>query len=129
MILSEKSATFRDHPPAGSRSRAACEQRRTFLQRHNEFELPHGRAAPPRHLFADPVSAGANFLTCWKAPKSLVPPTSPVSDQGASHALYAKIPCEDLRSRFDLAGWPFVDDMALVDDVGAMRQRQRGSEI
>ena len=47
----------------------------------------------------------------------------------ARDALNAKIPFQDLRSRSDLAGWPFVGDMAIIDDVGAMRQGQCGSEI
>src|SRR5262245_11127405 len=44
-------------------------------------------------------------------------------------ALNAEIALQKLRSRLDLAGRSFVGDMAVVDDVGALRQRQRGSEI
>src|SRR5215813_2397715 len=44
-------------------------------------------------------------------------------------ALNAKIPLQNLRPTYDLAGRPFVGDMAVVDDVGALRQRQRGGEI
>jgi hypothetical protein len=45
------------------------------------------------------------------------------------YALNAKIALQNLRSRFDLAGRPFVGDMAVIDDVCTLRQRQRGSEI
>jgi hypothetical protein len=41
----------------------------------------------------------------------------------------AEIALQDLRLRFDFAGRPFVGDMAVVDDVGALRQCQRGGEI
>src|SRR6516225_8216776 len=44
-------------------------------------------------------------------------------------ALNAKIAFQDLWLRLDLADWPFVGDMAVIDDVCAMRQCERGSQI
>jgi hypothetical protein len=43
--------------------------------------------------------------------------------------LHAKIALEQFRARLDFAGRPLVGDMPVVDDVGTLRQRERGSEI
>src|SRR5262249_43462611 len=62
-----------------------------------------------------------------------LPRTGTKSHEGGSVcdgcALNAEIALQHLRACGDLAGRPFVGDMAVIDDVGALRQRQRGGEI
>src|SRR5262252_9990934 len=106
-------------PSTASQSRINAERLAHLLPKGN----PPDSIRPEHALAAVPQWQSTDRL------RSSAPPKSPVSDQGARYALNAKIPFQDLRSRFDLAGWPFVGDMAVIDDVGAMRQRQRGTEI
>src|SRR3954470_5291654 len=49
--------------------------------------------------------------------------------QGCTCTLDPQIPLQNLRSGSDLARRSLVRDMPVVDDVGPVRERQRGGEI